>query len=270
MKAHPDSIRNAYLLESLYIGQKLSSREIACQLGVNDRLVRAWLYKFGIPTRSIAQANLLSGPKRRKRVPGICSICGKELTVIPYRYKRYKQFYCSRECQIKDSARSLGMAKEIRLKTHPRIEKICPICHTVFTVPFSHSRRKYCSDQCKGAAQMMACGANKTPSQPELRIIEILSKHFPEFKYNGNGQLGVILGGMIPDFLNVDGKKQVIEVFGDYYHGTICRNWRNSELGKKMAYNSLGYKCLVLWQSEIENKTNEELVNTIRKFSKGK
>jgi len=270
MKAYPETIRNAALLRLLYIEQKLSSEEIGQRLGINGRLIRTWLHKFGIPMRSRNEFQRLRWQRHKVRKPAICSTCGKELTVIPYRYKRYKKFYCSRDCQIKDSARSLGMAKEIRLKTHPRIEKICPICHTVFSVPFSHSCRKYCSDQCKGAAQMMACGANKTPTQPELRIIEILNRHFPEFKYNGNGQLGVILGGMIPDFLNVNGKKQVIEVFGDYYHGTICRNWRNSELGKKMAYNSLGYKCLVIWQSEIENKTDEELVDTIRKFSKGK
>jgi len=117
---------------------------------------------------------------------------------------------------------------------------------------------------------MMNRGANKAPTRPEARIIRIVNKHFPDFKYNGNGQLGVILGGMIPDFLNVNGKKQVIEVFGDYYHGSICRNWKNSELGKRMAYNSLGYRCLVIWESELQSKTDQELVDTIRKFRRGK
>lgn len=269
MKAHAEAIRNAALLRSLYVEQKLSSQEIGAQLGVNGRLVRTWLHKFGIAMRSFTEAQYLSWPKRRKRVPAICPICGKGFEVIPSRAKRAKRFYCSRECQVKDCA-ALNKAKWTFQQAHPRIEKICPICHTVFSVPFSQGRRKYCSDQCKGAARMMACGANKTPTQPELRIIGIVSKHFPEFKYNGNGQLDVILGGMIPDFFNVNGKKQVIEVFGDYYHGTICRNWRNSELGKRMVYNSLGYKCLVLWESEIENNTDEELVDTIRKFAKGR
>jgi len=117
---------------------------------------------------------------------------------------------------------------------------------------------------------MMANGAKKTPTIPEQKIIEIVSEHFPDFKYNGNGELSVVLAGMIPDFINTNGRKQVIEVFGDYYHGKICKNWKNSELGKKMAYNSLGYKCLVIWEREIKDRTDDELVGIIRKFSRRK
>lgn len=269
MKTYPSSIRNARLLESLYVEQKLSSREIGFQLGVNDRLVRTWLYKFGIPTRSLREANRVSGPKYRdKKELRICSVCDKEFKASRFRVKRAKKLYCSRECQIKDYASSLGKACTAFRQAHPRIAKTCPVCHTAFSVPFSHGRRKYCSYQCKGVVQMMANGAKKTPTIPEQRIIEIVGKHFPGFKYNGNGELAVVLAGMIPDFININGKKQVIEVFGDYYHGQICRNWKNSELGKTMAYNSIGYNCLVLWELEIRHRTDDELIGIIKKFSR--
>ena len=268
MKVYPDSIRNAQLLESLYIGQKLSSREIGFYLGVNDRLVRTWLDRFGIPIRSFREAIQISWNHRRKRLLKICPVCSKEFEVTPYRAERAEKLYCSRECQIKDSAASLGKAHRVFWQSHPRIHKICPVCHTAFSVPFSHGRQKYCSNQCKGIVQMMANGARKTPTIPEQKIIDIVSKHFPDFKYNGNGELAVVLGGMIPDFINTNGRKQVIEVFGDYYHGKICKNWKNSELGKRMAYNSLGFRCLVLWEHEIKSRTDDELIGIIGKFSR--
>ena len=270
MKAHPSSIRNAQLLESLYIEQKLSSKEIGVQLGVNARLVRTWLYNFGIPTRSHGEYSQISWNHRSTRVLKICSVCSKEFTVPLKRAKRPKKFYCSRECQIKDYAGSLGKACKVFRQAHPRREKTCPVCHTAFSVPFSGGWRKYCSDQCKGIAQMMANGARKTPTMPEQRIIEIVGKHFPDFKYNGNGELAIVLAGMIPDFINTNGGKQVIEVFGDYYHGQICRNWKNSELGKTMAYNSIGYNCLVLWEHDIKSKKDEDIVDTIEAFCRPK
>lgn len=268
MKAYSDSIRNAELLESLYIEQRLSSREIGCQLGVNDRLVRTWLSRFGIPTRTCREGTQIYWEHRSKRVLKICSVCSKEFTVPFNRAKRSK--YCSRECKTKDSADSLRKAYRVFWQAHPRRDKICPVCHTAFSVPFSHGRRKYCSNQCQGIAQMMANGANKAPTIPEQRIIEIVGKYLPDFKYNGNGQLGVVLGGMIPDFVNTNGKKQVIEVFGDYYHGKLCKNWKNSELGKTMAYNSIGYDCLILWEHDIKSQRDEDIVATIEGFCRPK
>lgn len=270
MKAYPDAIKNARLLESLYIEQKLSSGEIGSQLGVDARLVHTWLHKFGIPTRSHGEAIQIYWKHRSERVLKICSVCSKEFTVPFNRAKRSKKFYCSWECKTKDSADQLRKAYRVFWQAHPRIDKVCPVCHTAFSVPFSHGRRKHCSKQCQGAAQMMANGAKKTPTIPEQKIIDIVSKHFPDFKYNGNGELSVVLAGMIPDFINTNGKKQVIEVFGDYYHGKGCRNWKDSELGKEMAYNSIGYDCLILWEHDIKSKKDEDIVTTIKAFCRPK
>jgi G:T-mismatch repair DNA endonuclease (very short patch repair protein) len=268
---YPASIRDRVLLHSLYIEQRLSSREIGAMLGINDRLVRTWLKNFGIATRSHKEAGAISAAKYlSKKVLRVCPICPREFEVHLYRTKRAKVLYCSRECLIKDPHSSLNKALEVRRRQHPRVSKTCPVCETLFTVPFSHGRRKYCSDQCKGVAHMAAMARRKEPTMPEQRIKAILDRHFPEFKYNGNANLGVVLGSMIPDFVNTNGKKQVIEVFGDYYHGKLCSTWKNSELGKKMAYNFIGYRCLVLWEHETKTKTEAELVNIISHFSNTK
>lgn len=118
-------------------------------------------------------------------------------------------------------------------------------------------------------AKMMKARSTK-PTKPERKLKNILDRNLPEFQYNGDGRLGIMIGGQIPDFPNVNGEKLLIEVFGDYYHSTevVGDAWRRSELGKIMVYNSLGWKCLVIWEHELEELTEEEVVNKIRCFRK--
>lgn len=106
------------------------------------------------------------------------------------------------------------------------------------------------------------------PNKIERQLIDILAKYLPEFKYNGDFSLRVTLAGMIPDFVNVNGKKEVIELFGQYWHSpmVVKGRWQGSELGRIMAYNSLGFKCLIIWQDELKQLTQEQIVDKIRVF----
>ncbi|GAI66057.1 unnamed protein product, partial [marine sediment metagenome] len=87
---------------------------------------------------------------------------------------------------------------------------------------------------------------------------------------NGDGRLGVTLGGQTPDFVNIDGRKDLIEVFGDYYHSpeVLKARWQGSELGKIMIYNSLGWKCLIIWASELTDE--QAVISKIKRFVKTK
>jgi len=82
---------------------------------------------------------------------------------------------------------------------------------------------------------------NLKPTEPEVFVQRTLDKHFPgEWKYVGDYQFRV--GGRNPDFLNVNGKKQVIEVFGMFWH-------EESEEEERIAhYKKLGFDCLVIWE----------------------
>lgn len=110
------------------------------------------------------------------------------------------------------------------------------------------------------------------PTKPERCLDNILVKYFPYYQYNGDGRLGVTLGGLTPDFVNVNGKKEVIEVFGDYYHSPeiLGDRWNNTELGKMMVYNSLGWRCLVIWEHELKELTEEEIITKIKTFQRKK
>lgn len=102
----------------------------------------------------------------------------------------------------------------------------------------------------------------KKPNQQEEHLDAILQEYFPgTYEYTGDGKL--VIGGMIPDFVNVNGRKDVIELFGDYWH-TIKDRWKDNELGKIMAYNSLGYRCLVIWEHEL--KDEQAVVAKVKQF----
>ena len=110
------------------------------------------------------------------------------------------------------------------------------------------------------------------PNKLESKLIQIFEKHLPDFKYNGGFDLGISLGGLIPDFVNANGKKQVIEVFGNYWHSpqVIGDDERRTEAGKIAIYNSLGYKCLVLWEDDLKVKSDQEIIDIVTCFQGGK
>lgn len=113
-------------------------------------------------------------------------------------------------------------------------------------------------------------GLNKKPTKPEQKMIDIFNKYLPQFKYNGDLSLGIVLGGLIPDFVNINGKKEIVEVFGDYFHSPrlLGDRWQGSELGKVMIYNSVGWKCLVIWEHELNELSESEIVAKINRFAK--
>lgn len=85
----------------------------------------------------------------------------------------------------------------------------------------------------------------RRPTKPEQRIGRILAEAFPGvWRYVGNGEF--ILGRLNPDFLNVNGQKAVIEVFG--------RHWHRPEDADRRATHFLqyGFRTLVLWEDEPE------------------
>lgn len=89
-------------------------------------------------------------------------------------------------------------------------------------------------------------GKKAKPNKPETSLLDILNELFPnEWKYVGDGQ--VIINGKCPDFINVNGQKKIIELFGDY--------WHRGQDPKDRAdiFAPFGYKTLVIWQSELKN-----------------
>ena len=114
---------------------------------------------------------------------------------------------------------------------------------------------------------LKALAKHLSPNQSELKLASILDEIAPTFQYNGGYELGISLRGLIPDFVNTNGKKQVIELFGDYWHSeTMAGSWHRCELGRTMAYHSIGYDCLVIWEHELKDK--EKMRSKILSFTR--
>lgn len=100
----------------------------------------------------------------------------------------------------------------------------------------------------KQIRRMMVGAAKKRPNRLEQKLIDIVQKNDLPFKYVGNWEF--ILGGKCPDFLNINGKKQLIELFGNYWHTLKARETVEQRLGYFKQY---GFDTLVIWQDELKN-----------------
>lgn len=107
------------------------------------------------------------------------------------------------------------------------------------------------------------------PNKLEQKVIDVIEEYKLPYRYCGDGN--VIIGGYSPDFINTDGRKVIIEVFGDYWHSNKkARSWKETELGRIMAYNGIGFHCLVLWEREINQLAVGEIAKKIKTFEKRK
>ncbi len=103
------------------------------------------------------------------------------------------------------------------------------------------------------------------PNKAELQLDTLLQELHPDqYKYVGDGQF--ILAGKNPDFVNVNGKKEIIELFGDYWHSKKITGKAKSEHEKDRIglFAKYGYKTLVIWEYELKKKV--ELRNKIAMF----
>jgi len=103
--------------------------------------------------------------------------------------------------------------------------------------------------------------SQREPNRSELRLLQIINTVCSQFKYNGDLSLGIVIDGLVPDFVNIDGKKQLIELFGDYWHKPT------EEEVKKLRYAKVGFDCLVIWDHELNDE--KAVVAKIKKFVGG-
>jgi hypothetical protein len=96
-------------------------------------------------------------------------------------------------------------------------------------------------------------GLCKKPNKKEQKLLSILEELLPkEYCYTGDGK--VLIYGLSPDFVNCNGKKKIIELFGDYWHLKKKKiNWYQTEWGRKAIFSQLGYDTLIVWENELKN-----------------
>ncbi len=87
---------------------------------------------------------------------------------------------------------------------------------------------------------------NIKPNKPEKIILALLENLYPgQWKYTGD--FSFVINGKCPDFVNCNGQKKIIELFGDYWH-----RGQNPE-DRAAIFAPFGYMTLVLWEHELKD-----------------
>ena len=100
---------------------------------------------------------------------------------------------------------------------------------------------------------------NLTPNKPEKFLNNLLQQLFPnEYKYVGDFQF--FLGGKNPDFMNINGRKFLIELYGDYWH-------KNDDPQDRIDhFKKFCFSTLVIWENELKNQ--DTLISKLQTFHK--
>ncbi len=86
------------------------------------------------------------------------------------------------------------------------------------------------------------------PNKKERFLIQLLQSTNLPYDFVGDGKF--IIDGKCPDFVNVNGQKKIIEIFGDYWHEPKEENERIALFAK------FGFKTLIIWEHELKNITS--------------
>jgi len=214
---------------------------------------------------------------KHKRFRYVCENCGKSFYVISSRARRGKVRFCSKRCKYEHQ-------KQPKPHLRKGEYKICPVCGKKFYVPPCESDRVYCSPECYSKvrgeytkkfwrrldyARKVIKKLHSRPSKPETEVIQIIKQNGFPFKYVGDGS--VVIGTLNPDFIHTEGERMVLEVFGRAFHDPSVSHkevpWKQQYFGRIAYYAHLGYKCLILWDDELKNKS--KVVEKIRGFLNG-
>jgi len=93
----------------------------------------------------------------------------------------------------------------------------------------------------------------RSQTGPEMLFAALCKDYRLPFKYVGNGALWI--EGVNPDFVDINGKKVAVDIFGDYWHTPLFRKKalpaRYTEEGRRRVLARYGWRLVVIWESEL-------------------
>lgn len=177
-----------------------------------------------------------------------CSYCGKRFKAL----KISKRKFCSYQCYWKSK---VGQKQSIKTRKKRsdiqkrRYQKDSQLGKRLRKERSRIAKKLWQNEEYRNKVIKNSLKTHfKRPNNVEFILNKILKTNFPkEWKYVGNGR--VIIEKKNPDFININGKKLIIELFGSYWH-------KKSEVSlRKKLFAKYGYKTLVLWDYELKNES---------------
>lgn len=219
-------------------------------------------------------------PHSWKTVLCACDICGGVREKAKHDYRAI----CF-NCSVHSKARADKISEAKKGEKHPRwkggkhpswkggkIERMCKICGKLFKVK-PHEVEKghgiYCSRSCAMKAIRKKICIPRHHTKPELIFEQICKNNNLPFKYTGDGNFWI--HNINPDFVNCNGKKIAIEIFGDYWHSPLLNYGLKEDRTlsyRKKILKQYGWKLVVFWQTDLMRKDAElYILNQLEKYN---
>jgi len=155
------------------------------------------------------------------------------------------------------SRASMGKASEERWKDPQwRLGQVTKLKEVCGTEEFRVKMRDIALELWKNPEHARKTLHRRTPSGVESIFIRLLEDNDFKYRYIGNGE--IVFGGKNPDFININGQKKLIEIWGNHWH-------QGQNPQERIDYfKKFGFDTLVIWASEL--RYPEQVIDKIQKF----
>jgi len=98
------------------------------------------------------------------------------------------------------------------------------------------------------------------PNKPESFLLSLLEEIYPgEWKFAGDFSFWI--NGKNPDFVNCNGQKKIIELYGDYWHKG------QDPKDREKIFAEYGWDTLIIWENELDSL--DKVKSRINEFVRG-
>jgi len=255
----------------------------------------------GPQTKENRRKNSLSsggtGILKEDRKPKLCECgCGEYINIQNHPKIRYIKYHGNRgrkpSAKTREKLRKRLLGKKLPKKWRDAIRdsqvgnpnrmveresRTCSCgCNEIFECKIN-SKQRY-AKRGHGQIYRLQLGYNNTKiNKTEEKLQNILDKISSCFYFEFVGNFKLCVGTKFPDFID-NQNKQIIELFGNYWHGKKYRTeYNNDTTSNKQHENQridyfkkYGYKTLIIWEHELKNteKTTEKIVKFTKKLQK--
>lgn len=248
-------------IDNLYWKEKLSQNEIAEIYNVARYTIQRWMWAYNIPRRPSGFTT-----ERMRKKAGLLLKGKHNSPETEFKPKvnipknKLEQLYLKEKLSMRQIGKKYDISRKA-IKT--RLKK--------YDIPIRSTRKEYEELRIKrlhddDVASRFIKSLMKRPTKPEQKFIDMTKKYNLPYKYVGDGEF--ILGGRCPDFLNYNGEKKVIEIFGRVFHDPeksfFKISYKKTEEGTIKHYEKYGFKCIIIWEEELKNE--KKVLNTIGDF----
>ena len=150
-----------------------------------------------------------------------------------------------------------------------KVKTICDNCGKLiyqYKTRVEKNKHHFCNKACYSKWQSKNIIGEKNPHWEE-KVKQICKNNNLPFKYTGDGSFWI--KNINPDFVECNGKKIAVEIFGDYWHSPLLRSnipYERTYEGRKKALKKYGWRLIILWGIDLIRKDAEQFVlNELRK-----